>query len=186
MSRVRENLTHGSMGGGRNLASVGSVRAMLAPPAYPTLTAGGRLAPTWDLTWRPRPAFQLTSAEAVHSESHQPQTLRTRCVGDSLDQALTVQAPDGRNPAQFPDSELGRGRCSVRPARIKLALLDPQMTRELGIVAAHLFDEPLGVLRRTNVSRPGDQLGSTDQRFGREGDHHARRSQHPFRERCRR
>ena len=38
VSRVRENLTHGSMGGGRNLASVGSARATLAPPAYPTLT----------------------------------------------------------------------------------------------------------------------------------------------------
>jgi hypothetical protein len=30
---------HGSMGGGRNLASVGSVRVTLAPPAYPTETA---------------------------------------------------------------------------------------------------------------------------------------------------
>ena len=32
----RENLMHGSMGGGRNLVSVGSVGATLAPPAYPT------------------------------------------------------------------------------------------------------------------------------------------------------
>ena len=42
MSRVMENLTHGSMGGGRNLASVGSDRAMLAPPAYPTVTTDSR------------------------------------------------------------------------------------------------------------------------------------------------
>jgi len=36
---------HGSMGGGRNLASVGSVGATLAPPAYPTPRPPPRLAP---------------------------------------------------------------------------------------------------------------------------------------------
>jgi len=35
---------------------------------------------------------------------------------------------------------------SVQPARIQLALLDPELRRDLGIVTAHLLDEPLGVL----------------------------------------
>jgi hypothetical protein len=34
----------------------------------------------------------------------------------------------------------------VPPARLKLALLDPQRVRELGIVASDLLDEALGVL----------------------------------------
>ena len=34
----------------------------------------------------------------------------------------------------------------VQPARVKLPLFDPELRRDLGIVAAHLFDEPLGVL----------------------------------------
>jgi hypothetical protein len=39
----------------------------------------------------------------------------------------------------------------VQPARPELRLLDPQVTRELGVVAAHLLDEVVGVLA-TNVS----------------------------------
>ena len=34
----------------------------------------------------------------------------------------------------------------VQPARLELSLLDPQLRRELGIVAAYLLDEALGVL----------------------------------------
>ena len=34
----------------------------------------------------------------------------------------------------------------VQPARLKLALLDPQLRRDPRIVAAHLLDEPLRVL----------------------------------------
>src|SRR4249919_2176860 len=34
----------------------------------------------------------------------------------------------------------------VQPARLQLALLDPQVACELGIVAAHLLDEAFGVL----------------------------------------
>jgi hypothetical protein len=34
----------------------------------------------------------------------------------------------------------------VQPARLELALVDPQVRRELGIVATHLIDETLGVL----------------------------------------
>ena len=34
----------------------------------------------------------------------------------------------------------------AQPARLELALLDPQLRRDLGIVAAHLLDEPLSVL----------------------------------------
>jgi hypothetical protein len=33
----------------------------------------------------------------------------------------------------------------VQPARLKLALLDPQVSRKVGIVAAHLLDEALRV-----------------------------------------
>ena len=33
----------------------------------------------------------------------------------------------------------------VQPARLELALLDPQLRRDLGIVSAHLLDEPLSV-----------------------------------------
>ncbi len=38
-----------------------------------------------------------------HSESHQPQTLRTRCIGDSMDRMATGQAPVRRNSAQIAD-----------------------------------------------------------------------------------
>jgi hypothetical protein len=31
-------------------------------------------------------------------------------------------------------------------ARLKLAVLDPQVAREFGIIAAHLFDEALSVV----------------------------------------
>jgi len=34
---------------------------------------------------------------------------------------------------------------SVQPARLELALPDPQVARELGIVAAHFLDESLSV-----------------------------------------
>ena len=43
--------------------------------------------------------------------------------------------------------ETSRGHVRlVQPARLELALLDPQLRRHLVIVAAHLLDEPLGVL----------------------------------------
>ena len=55
---------------------------------------------------------------------------------------------------------LASSRCQQRvwerhlapPARLKLSLLDPQVAREVGIVAAHLLDEALGVLAADNVS----------------------------------
>jgi len=40
----------------------------------------------------------------------------------------------------------------VGPARLQLALLDPQRARELGVVAAYFLDEAHGVLRRMNTS----------------------------------
>ena len=40
-----------------------------------------------------------------HSESHQPQTLRSRCIGDTRDRTTTGQAPCGRNSPQF--AEMG-------------------------------------------------------------------------------
>jgi len=43
-----------------------------------------------------------------------------------------------------------RGRRSVSVSRLpcpEVALLDPELRRDLGIVAPHLLDEPLGVLR---------------------------------------
>jgi hypothetical protein len=39
-----------------------------------------------------------------------------------------------------PTSEL------VQRAGLELPLLDPELRRELGLVTAHLLDEPLGVL----------------------------------------
>jgi len=44
------------------------------------------------------------------------------------------------------------GSHSVQPVRLQFALLDPQVARELGIVAANLLDEALGVPQRMNVS----------------------------------
>jgi hypothetical protein len=41
---------------------------------------------------------------------------------------------------------------SLSAARHKLPLLDPQLRRELGIVAAHLLDEALRVLAPNDVS----------------------------------
>ena len=38
------------------------------------------------------------------------------------------------------------GRRLVQPARVEFTLLDPKLCCERGIVAAHLLDEPLGVL----------------------------------------
>ena len=46
----------------------------------------------------------------------------------------------------------------VRPARLKLALLNPQALRKVGIVAAHLLDEPLRVLA------PDERLDSVPER----------------------
>ena len=46
-----------------------------------------------------------------HSESHQPQTLRSRCIGDSMDRMATGQAPFGRNSAQFADKPPTRRSC---------------------------------------------------------------------------
>ena len=48
-----------------------------------------------------------------HSESHQPQTLRSRCIGDSMDRMVTGQAPFGRNSAQI---------AGMRPATLTDAL----------------------------------------------------------------
>ena len=39
-----------------------------------------------------------------HSESHQPQTLRSRCIGDSMGRMATGQAPLGRNSVQIADT----------------------------------------------------------------------------------
>ncbi len=55
-----------------------------------------------------------------------------------------------RNPApdRSPSGRPGRrSRTLVQPARLELALLDPQVARELGIVAAHLLE-----LHRTEAS----------------------------------
>jgi hypothetical protein len=55
----------------------------------------------------------------------------------------------------------------VQPARLELPLLDPQVARELGIVAMDLFDETLGILAaQEDVDRLaervlGDRLSST-------------------------
>ena len=58
--------------------------------------------------------------------------------------------------------------CSlVQPARLELALLDPQIGRKLGIVAANVLDEPLRVLRpdehleRVTYGKSGDRASST-------------------------
>ena len=42
-----------------------------------------------------------------HSESHQPQTLRSRCIGDSMGRMATGQAPPGRNSVQIADKVKG-------------------------------------------------------------------------------
>jgi hypothetical protein len=64
-----------------------------------------------------------------------------------------------------------------RPARLELALLDPQVARDLGIVAANLLDEALGVLAT------GEHLELDAERGAGEGgviddwlDDHCRRS----------
>jgi len=59
---------------------------------------------------------------------------------------------------------------SVQPARLKLALLDPQLRREVGVVATSLLDEALrvltqaedleGVHRRTLGRESGGYLGA--------------------------
>ena len=51
-----------------------------------------------------------------HSESHQPQTLRSRCIGDSMGRMATGQAPLGRNSVQIADKVSGTrpGRCVAR------------------------------------------------------------------------
>ena len=51
-----------------------------------------------------------------------------------------------------------RGRAPSSSARLELALLDPELRRDLGLVAANFLDEALGVSRRMNVSI--DQRGS--------------------------
>jgi hypothetical protein len=53
-----------------------------------------------------------------------------------------------RTPARIrqPPAEDTLTPASVRPARLQLPLLDPQVARELGIVPAHLLDETLRVL----------------------------------------
>ena len=40
----------------------------------------------------------------------------------------------------------------VQPARLELPLLDPQLRRDLGIVSAHLLNEPLGVLAEETIT----------------------------------
>ena len=49
----------------------------------------------------------------------------------------------------------------VQPARLEVALLDPQLRRNLGIVAAHLPDEALGVFAADEhlTSTPSGKLG---------------------------
>jgi hypothetical protein len=53
------------------------------------------------------------------------------------------------------------------PARLQLPLLDPQVARNLGIVAANLFDEPVGVLAaderldRVPERKSGERASST-------------------------
>ena len=41
---------------------------------------------------------------------------------------------------------LARPSLSVQPARLELALLDPQVPRQLWVVSAHFCDKTLGVL----------------------------------------
>jgi len=53
----------------------------------------------------------------------------------------------GRPLAETP--VVGRDSCKLRlvqPSHLQLPLLDPQVARELGVVAANLLDEPLSVL----------------------------------------
>ena len=55
----------------------------------------------------------------------------------------------------------------VQPARLELALLDPQLRRHLRIVAAHLLDELLRILATDEVStaspsgKSGERASST-------------------------
>jgi hypothetical protein len=56
--------------------------------------------------------------------------VRTRRTGGSRSSPIVVAAR----------------RTSVQPTRLELALLDPQVARKLGIVAANHLDEPLGVV----------------------------------------
>jgi hypothetical protein len=55
----------------------------------------------------------------------------------------------------------------VVPSRLQLALLDPELRRDLRIVAPHLLDEALGSSRRMNTSnespsgKSGERASST-------------------------
>ena len=72
----------------------------------------------------------------------------------------------------------GRGSrdCLVQPAPLQLALLDPQVAREVGIVAANLLDEPLCVLAPDEHTprarhRAGSRARVTEDEFeARSGD----------------
>jgi hypothetical protein len=56
---------------------------------------------------------------------------------------------------------LARPSLSVQPARLELPLLDPQVARELGIVASNLLDESLGVATGRKLEPPDVSTGGT-------------------------
>jgi hypothetical protein len=68
---------------------------------------------------------------------------------------------------RVPTATVGPPAPRVQPARLELPLLDPQLRRHLRLVAAHLPDEPLGVLAADErleldpSGKPGERASST-------------------------
>jgi hypothetical protein len=77
-------------------------------------------------------------------------------------QAPTAAAPTASTPISDHIAAAYPGLAASRsPARLKLPLLDPQLRRELGIVAAYLLDDALGLLA------PDERLDSVAERVSR-------------------
>ena len=74
---------------------------------------------------------------------------------------------EGARQPPCADGFVDSGVRLVEPARLELPLLDPELRRDLGIVSAHLRDEPLGFSRRMNTSsstpsgKSGERASST-------------------------
>ena len=86
-------------------------------------------------------------------------------VGDSVPTPTPIALMGLLALTDSGNAALGAGSSYlVQPARLELALLDPELRRDLRIVAAHLLDEALGVLA------PDEHLElDAEREVGREG-----------------
>ena len=108
-----------------------------------------------------------------HSESHQPQTLRSRCIRDSMDRMATGQAPLRPNSPQFATP----WSCRSRGRSLRAWISFPGRRRARSRVAT----ENRSTTKRTEPVAPSSGFPTDCRRSGRRSESHQPRT---LRTRC--